>query len=272
MSAALRRSVSSLEIPNYRRYFAGQLVSLSGNWMQTVAEMWLILSLTGSGVAVGVTAALQFLPMLLFGAWGGLALLPLALLPLAAAQPPPSPPLPKPPRPHPRGGARPGRCRSQEKELRRTETQNPSTAIPQPPRAALPGAPGGIGCPDCCSNCKACSTRKAAGSGVGSAAVQIAKLFGARVIATTGCDASMARGIAAAAAAVGAKVMDALAAAHRAGVLHRDVKPGNILLGTGGRVVLTDFGIATMEDPGDGSATHLTRSGEWTTSNSAFTP
>ena len=71
MSAALRRSFSSLEIPNYRRYFAGQLVSLSGNWMQMVAEMWLILELTGSGVAVGVTAALQFLPILLFGAWGG---------------------------------------------------------------------------------------------------------------------------------------------------------------------------------------------------------
>ena len=71
MSAALRRSFASLEIPNYRRYFAGQIVSLSGNWMQMVAEMWLILELTGSGVAVGVTSALQFLPMLLFGAWGG---------------------------------------------------------------------------------------------------------------------------------------------------------------------------------------------------------
>jgi MFS family permease len=71
LSAALRRSFTSLEIPNYRRYFGGQLVSLSGNWMQTVAEMWLILELTGSGVAVGVTAALQFLPMLVFGAWGG---------------------------------------------------------------------------------------------------------------------------------------------------------------------------------------------------------
>ena len=71
MSAVLRRSFASLEIPNYRRYFAGQIVSLSGNWMQVVAEVWLILALTGSGVAVGVTAGLQFLPMLLFGIWGG---------------------------------------------------------------------------------------------------------------------------------------------------------------------------------------------------------
>ena len=68
----MRRSFDSLAVPNYRRYFAGQLISLSGNWMQTVAALWLILSLTGSGVAVGLTTALQFLPMLLFGAWGGL--------------------------------------------------------------------------------------------------------------------------------------------------------------------------------------------------------
>jgi MFS family permease len=72
VTAALRRSFDSLHVPNYRRYFAGQLVSLSGNWMQTVAEVWLVLTLTGSGVAVGLTTAMQFLPMMLFGAWGGL--------------------------------------------------------------------------------------------------------------------------------------------------------------------------------------------------------
>jgi MFS family permease len=72
LSAALRRSFNSLEVPNYRRYFAGQLISLSGTWMQTVAAIWLVLSLTDSGIAVGLTTALQFLPMLLLGAWGGL--------------------------------------------------------------------------------------------------------------------------------------------------------------------------------------------------------
>ncbi|CAN5484224.1 MFS transporter [soil metagenome] len=72
MSAALRRSFASLEVPNYKRWFAGQLISVSGNWMQIIAETWLILTLTGSALAVGITAALQFLPMLLAGAWGGL--------------------------------------------------------------------------------------------------------------------------------------------------------------------------------------------------------
>jgi len=72
VSAALGRSFDSLTVPNYRRYFTGQIVSLSGNWMQMVAEVWLVLELTGSGVAVGMTTALQFLPILLFGAWGGL--------------------------------------------------------------------------------------------------------------------------------------------------------------------------------------------------------
>ena len=72
MTAALKRTVGSFEVPNYRRWFGGQLVSISGNWMQIVAEMWLVLTLTGSALAVGVTSALQFLPILLVGAWGGL--------------------------------------------------------------------------------------------------------------------------------------------------------------------------------------------------------
>ena len=51
-------------------------------------------------------------------------------------------------------------------------------------------------------------------------------------------------------AEIGLAVLSALEEAHAAGILHRDVKPGNILLGTRGRIVLTDFGIATLEgDP-----------------------
>ena len=72
MSAGFQRTFASLSVPNYRRYFSGQVVSITGNWMQNVAEMWLVVQLTGNGVSVGLTAALQFLPILLFGAWGGL--------------------------------------------------------------------------------------------------------------------------------------------------------------------------------------------------------
>ena len=68
----LGRVFASLAVPNYRRYFVGQVVSASGNWMQRVAELWLVVQLTGSGVSVGLTAALQFLPVLLLSPWGGL--------------------------------------------------------------------------------------------------------------------------------------------------------------------------------------------------------
>ncbi|WP_405645444.1 MFS transporter [Streptomyces sp. NBC_00019] len=62
---------SSLKSRNYRLFFAGQVVSNTGTWMQRIAQDWLVLSLTGSSTAVGVTTALQFLPMLLFGLYGG---------------------------------------------------------------------------------------------------------------------------------------------------------------------------------------------------------
>src|ERR671921_637245 len=55
------------------------------------------------------------------------------------------------------------------------------------------------------------------------------------------------------AAEVGLGVLNALRAAHRNGVVHRDVKPGNVLIGEDGRVVLTDFGLATV--PGDPTVT-----------------
>jgi MFS family permease len=69
--AAITRIFSSLRVPNYRLYFIGQVISLSGTWMQRVAQSWLVLELTGSGTALGVVSALQFLPLLLLGPLGG---------------------------------------------------------------------------------------------------------------------------------------------------------------------------------------------------------
>ena len=63
---------SALEAPNFRRFLAGQAVSLVGTWMQTVALGWLVLQLTGSGTALGMVVAAQFLPILLLGPYGGL--------------------------------------------------------------------------------------------------------------------------------------------------------------------------------------------------------
>jgi MFS family permease len=68
---ALRRTFQALSIHNYRLYFTGHFISHTGSWMQTMAEAWLVLELTGSGVAVGATFAFRFLPVLLFGLWGG---------------------------------------------------------------------------------------------------------------------------------------------------------------------------------------------------------
>jgi MFS family permease len=62
----------SLSIRNYRSFIGGQLVSISGVWIQRVAQAWLVLDLThGSGTSLGIASGLQFLPLVLFGVWGG---------------------------------------------------------------------------------------------------------------------------------------------------------------------------------------------------------
>ncbi len=61
----------SLRVRNYRLYASGQLVSLTGSWMQRVAQDWLVLTLTNSGTALGIVTALQFGPSLVLGLWGG---------------------------------------------------------------------------------------------------------------------------------------------------------------------------------------------------------
>jgi MFS family permease len=66
-----RVTFAALAIPNYRRYIAGQSVSLIGTWMQMAAQSWLVLSLTGSATTLGLIVALQTLPVLLLGPYGG---------------------------------------------------------------------------------------------------------------------------------------------------------------------------------------------------------
>jgi len=63
---------SSLRHRNYRLYFFGQLVSVMGTWMQTVAQSFLVLDLTHSGTDLGLVTAARFLPILVFGPAGGL--------------------------------------------------------------------------------------------------------------------------------------------------------------------------------------------------------
>lgn len=71
LPAAGRATFQALQIPNYRRYVAGQAISLSGTWMQMAAQAWLVLSLTGSAATLGLVVAAQTLPILLLGAYGG---------------------------------------------------------------------------------------------------------------------------------------------------------------------------------------------------------
>ncbi|MBM7458728.1 MFS transporter [Rhodococcus coprophilus] len=65
------QTFAALRGPNFRRYISGQAVSLVGTWMQIIAQSWLVLELTGSATAIGIVLALQTVPMLLLGPYGG---------------------------------------------------------------------------------------------------------------------------------------------------------------------------------------------------------
>ena len=71
VSAMWGDTFRSLRVRNFRLFFVGQLVSQSGTWMTMIAQTLLLLDLTGSGVMLGILAACQFGPVLIFGAWAG---------------------------------------------------------------------------------------------------------------------------------------------------------------------------------------------------------
>jgi MFS family permease len=66
-----RRTFASLKHRNSRLFFSGQVVSVTGTWMQRVAQSWLVLQLTHSPVAVGILALAQVLPFSTFGLFAG---------------------------------------------------------------------------------------------------------------------------------------------------------------------------------------------------------
>ncbi len=67
-----RDTFKSMHVRNFRLFFGGQLISQIGNWLTMIAMTLLVLSITGNGLAVGIMAACQFLPVLLIGPWAGL--------------------------------------------------------------------------------------------------------------------------------------------------------------------------------------------------------
>nr|WP_206615855.1 MFS transporter [Rhodococcus xishaensis] len=71
VTALGRQTFAALANRNFRRFIGGQAVSLIGTWMQIVAQSWLVLELTGSGTDIGIVVALQTLPILLLGPYGG---------------------------------------------------------------------------------------------------------------------------------------------------------------------------------------------------------
>ncbi|MCU1458157.1 MAG: arabinose efflux permease family protein [Actinomycetia bacterium] len=67
-----RDTFKSMHVRNFRLFFGGQLISQVGNWLTMIAMTLLVLKITGNGLAVGLMAACQFAPVLLFGPWAGL--------------------------------------------------------------------------------------------------------------------------------------------------------------------------------------------------------
>jgi len=66
-----KQTFSSLSVRNYRIFALSNLIAMTALWMQRIAQDWLVLELSGSVTAVGITVALQFAPMLIFGLLGG---------------------------------------------------------------------------------------------------------------------------------------------------------------------------------------------------------
>jgi Transmembrane secretion effector len=64
-----RETFVSLKVRNFRLYFIGQSISLCGTWMQSMAQSWLVLKLSSSGVQLGFVTAAQFLPVLILAPW-----------------------------------------------------------------------------------------------------------------------------------------------------------------------------------------------------------
>jgi MFS family permease len=71
LELTIKRTFSALHIRNFRLFIFGQGISMCGTWMQTVAVSWLVLKMTHSGTQLGLVIAAQFLPILIFGVWGG---------------------------------------------------------------------------------------------------------------------------------------------------------------------------------------------------------
>jgi MFS family permease len=69
--AVSRRTFAALAVPNFRRFFFGQSTSLIGTWMQSVAQSWLVFTVTHSATAIGFVLALQTLPVLVLAPYGG---------------------------------------------------------------------------------------------------------------------------------------------------------------------------------------------------------